>query len=79
MNNYYFTFGCDPIFPFEGGWAKVKANTKEEAIEKFDSHYPRINKNIINCAFIYTEEQFKRTRMYEKQDNGGRSCHKIID
>lgn len=62
--NYYFTFGSDPRFPFKRGeYVLVKANDGNEACQKFKSKYPnRPGSPFINCAGIYTEEEFNKFR-----------------
>lgn len=77
MKNFYFTFGTSPSFPYQNGWVVVQAPTKLAAINVFCSYYPR-RADCINCSFVYTEEEFKRTGMYDKNDNLGAGCHEVI-
>ena len=76
MNKYYFTFGTDENFPYQGGWVEVYAETLKEAIQKFKNKFPNRCENIINCASYYTEKQFKKSGMLE--GNLGKKCHKTI-
>lgn len=77
---YYFTFGTDPEFPYQGGWVEVQATSRDEAVEKFNKFYPPRypDRAFVNCAFIYPEEAFKETRMYELANNLGYACHDRI-
>lgn len=71
MNNYYFTFGSDVIFPYYKGYLIVKANTIEEACEKFQYKYSNVN-DCLCCAFYYTQEEWDTI-----DDDMGR-CHEVI-
>lgn len=78
MNKFYFTFGPSLTFPFQNGWVEVQAPTKKAAIQVFNAYYPERHEGCVNCAFIYTEEEFKKTIMYQKNENLGGGCHVII-
>ena len=56
---FYFTFGSDPGFPYQNTYLIVYAENLEEAINKFREHFPDRHKDTINCAFYYTEKQWK--------------------
>lgn len=58
LKNYYFTFGTSSQFPYHGGYLIVKAHNYDEVVEKYRAKYPDKNEGIINCAFIYTEEEW---------------------
>ncbi len=58
MNCYYYTFGSSPQFPYQCGWVIVHADSWEEAHEKFRTRFPDRNKDILNCAFFYDEDQW---------------------
>lgn len=76
MQKFYFTFGSSPTFPFENGWITINADCKSDACKYFTELYPNPkDKDIINCAFIYSEDEFKETIMYEN-GNLGAGCHK---
>ena len=60
MNRYFYTFGSDPGFPYHEGWVEVRANTWEEAHEKFRARFPDRHEGILNCAFFYDEGAWKR-------------------
>lgn len=76
-NNYYFTFGSSPSFPYQNGWVMIQAPNKQAAIQIFNAYYPP-KSECVNCAFIYTEEEFKQTIMYKQNENLGAGCHYII-
>ena len=78
MRSYYFTFGNDSSQPFYGGWIIVKAKNMECAEEIFKLYFPCAkNDETVNCAFVYSEWEFKKTKMYSS-DNFGKRCHGII-
>jgi len=70
---FYFTFGNSGKQVFEGGWVRIKALTFGEAVEKFKARYGEraMRDNFVNCASMYTEEEFKQTGMAEKGNLGG--------
>ena len=79
LQNYYYTFGTDEEYPFKGGWVVIQAPTRQAASRIFSSYFPdRDGSTFLNCAFVYNEEQFKKTSMYEDNDNLGAGCHCII-
>lgn len=75
---YYFTYGTDDQFPFKGGWTKVFGENIEQAIDIFNFVHPNQSGSYVNSAGIYTEEQFMKTSMYEKNDNLGHGCWETI-
>ena len=78
MNRFYFTYGTSETMPFRGGWTEVIADTKEQAINIFNIiHKPR-HEGIVNCSFIYTEEEFKTTNMYKENSNFGQGLVEIL-
>ena len=61
MNKYYFTFGTDPMYPFCNGYIIIHAPSGRSAREIFKAYFPnRPGSSAINCAFVYTEEQFMK-------------------
>ena len=60
MNNYYFTFGSDPRYPYGiNDYVQVIAHDIREAVAIFRQHHPdRPGTHLVNCAFYYTEEEF---------------------
>lgn len=73
MNNFYFTFGSDPIFPFYRGYLIVKATNEEEAFEKFRNKYSDTHPGCLCYAFWYTQEKWDEIEV----DMG--TCHEIIE
>lgn len=71
-HDFYFTFGSDLGFPYQYGYLIVKAFDKPDAVRKFKRRYPDRHENCLNCAFIYTQEQWEEL----SSDMG--ICHKII-
>ena len=80
MQAYYFTYGSDTEAgaPFAGGWTKVIAETEALACGAFQAaHANKLGSDFLNCAGIYTEGSFKKTRMYT-EGNFGAYCHETI-
>ena len=77
MQNYYFTYGSEGN-PFKGGWTRVRADSLYTAVTAFQIYHPDRVPYILNCAHVYTEEEFKRTTMF-RNGNLGEYCHEIID
>jgi len=78
--NFYFTYGDAPgVFPFEGGWSRIVANTLEDAIKKHVSKYGYTEDNFLRCAGIYTEERFRETVMYTIGSNRDMGEHEVIE
>lgn len=77
--NYYFSFGTNECFPYQGGYVLVKAHSKQEAVEKYRKKYPDVEEGIINCAFIYN--QFRWDEAHEKMPEyiqRKEICHEVI-
>ena len=77
MAKFYFTYGSSRQYDFQGGWTEVEASDIEAACAAFRAHHPDKNRGILNCGMVYTEEQFKATRMYT-EGNLGAYCHEKI-
>lgn len=78
MKRFYFTYGTDARFPFFRGWTEVVAPDKEAACAVFQCYHPnRPDSAALNCAWIYTEEEFRKTCMY-RGDYPGEFCHEVI-
>ena len=77
LSNFYFTYGTDEYYPFYGGWTKIAAPSKNIALDYFVAIHPN-NGNCLNCACYYTEDEFKRTSMYENGNLGAREHEYII-
>lgn len=75
LNKFYFTFGSDEKFPFQGGWVEVHAKDLRWAIEIFRRKYPdRDDYGCLNCADYYSEEDFDML----ETGNRGAFCHEVL-
>ncbi len=61
QKKFYFTFGSDPGFPYQNTYIIVIADTERAAVEKFRAKFPDRHKDTVNCAFWYSEEQWRRS------------------
>ena len=57
----FFCYGTNPKFPFRNGWTEVEAPDKGTAIEVFRLLHPDRTPGIVNCSFIYSEEEFEES------------------
>lgn len=79
FSKFYFTYGTSEYMDFQGGWTEVIAKDENSAVNIFKAYHPNPNDEfLINCASVYTEEQFKRTNMYKINDNLGAACQETI-
>ncbi len=76
MARFYFTYGTEGQ-PFVGGWTEVEAPNAHAAAVAFSIFHPNKIGDLLNCASVYDEEQFKRTKMYQ-HGNFGHRCHETI-
>lgn len=66
MQKFYFTYGSNEAFPFQGGWTEVEASDMNTACKVFQAFHPNRPGSIcLNCADIYSEEEFAATKMLE--------------
>lgn len=77
MEKFYFTYGLEG-YPFQGGWTTVIADNEETAIGIYRVYHPDRTPGILNCASIYSEEQFKKTNMYKNRNNYGKGLCEVI-
>lgn len=77
MSKFYFTYGTSRQFPYQGGWTEVEAANERAACAAFRVYHPDVNEGCLNCGGVYTEEVFKKTRMYTEGNFGAR-CHERI-
>ncbi len=75
--NFYFTYGCEG-HPFIGGWTQVVADNRDNAVALFNMVHPQ-KSGFVDCAGIYTEEQFFQTKMYKQGSNLGYGVHEVIE
>lgn len=80
MKTTYFTYGTDEKYPYHGGWTRVVTDENVNPVEIFKQYHPnRVGSPFVNCAVIYSEEEFKKTEMYKDKDNLGFSEHEVIN
>ena len=79
MATFYFTYGSDERFPYQGGWTEVEAPTLKEACDLFRLVHPRRDPTVPigNYSDVYTEEEFRETGM-PLEGNRGACCHERI-
>lgn len=77
MKTFYFTYGLNGQ-PFVGGWTEIVARDFHDACQTFKRLHPCKHGNLLNCASVYTEEEFKQTEMYVRGNNLGAKCHERI-
>lgn len=75
---FYFTYAANNN-PFYGGWTKVYAPNLRIACEVFSLYHPAKHENLLNCADVYSENEFKATDMYKNNQNLGFGCHEVIN
>ena len=74
MAKYYFTYGSDAdTQPYRGGWTEVDAEDEIQARNIFGLIH-RTKDGYLACSGVYSEEEFKRTRMGQRGENFGRGC-----
>lgn len=74
---FYFTYGTGGDQPFYGGWSEVVAEDQGKAIKAYTAYHPMKN-GLLNCCTVYSEEDFKRTRMFQNGNNFGFGCQEVI-
>lgn len=77
MPKFYFTYGSEG-HDFFGGWTEIEAPSYSMATEIFRAVHPNEENSWLKCSSVYTEEEFKRTRMAGPEGNFGRFCHERI-
>ena len=77
MQKFYFTYSLQGQ-PFKGGWTIVRASSAEVSIKAFEIFHPVGNGKIFNFAAMYTEDQFKQTKM-RHNGNFGAYTQEFID
>lgn len=80
METFYFTYGTDKNFPFQGGWTEVHAAARNQAVALFRREHPDRTPGLVNCSSIYTEKQFqdKVLPLYKDGDAFWSVCHECI-
>lgn len=59
LKNFYFTFGSDPLYPYQNTYLIVKAKDKHEAIRKFRAKYKDRKENVYNACDCYPPESWE--------------------
>lgn len=78
MEKFYFTYGTDLKYPFQGGWSLIYAPDLRSAQQIFKAIHPnREGSDCLNCADFYTAEQFVQTDAFYEGNLGAR-CHEVI-
>ncbi|MDL2327503.1 hypothetical protein LJC64_02430 [Ruminococcaceae bacterium OttesenSCG-928-A11] len=77
MQKYYYTFGSDERFPYQGGWVEVMATSFAEAHAKFRARFPDRHQNCLNCSDYYDQGRMEATEMLTT-GNRGAFCHEVI-
>lgn len=71
---YYFTYGSDPAYPFQGGWTLIYAPNLRAAQQIFKAYHPnRPGSDALNCADYYSASLFEQ---FDPAMKG--HCHEII-
>ncbi len=78
LQSFYYVYGSWEGYPFKGGWSVVRAEDREKADALFRKHHPDRNPGTLNCAFVYTWDEFMQTGMSLK-GNIGVGCREIIE
>lgn len=80
METFYFTYGTDKNFPFQGGWTEVHAADRNQAVALFRREHPDKTPGLVNCSSIYTEKQFQDKVLPLYKDGGAfwSVCHECI-
>lgn len=80
METFYFTYGTDKNFPFQGGWTEIHAADRNQAVALFRREHPDRTPGLVNCSSIYTEKQFqdKVLPLYKDGDAFWSVCHECI-
>ena len=80
MAKFYFTYGSDPRFPFQDGWTEVEAPSFVLACAAFRNFHPDRDPEVLclNCADVYTEEDFQNNTLMYFQTNYKDRCHERI-
>ena len=73
---FYFTYGLTG-HPFSGGWTQIKAPDINSACALFRAIHPNKTDGVLNCASVYTHDEFQRMVM-NRDGNYGFRCRENI-
>lgn len=71
-----YTYGFDSCYPFSCGWTEVWAISESEANAKFREIHPDVHEGMLNCAFVYSDEEFPKTML--KKGNLGAKTREVL-
>lgn len=77
MQKFYFTYATD-CHPFCGGWTEITAPDMDTACKLFRVMHPDKTEGLLNCAAVYTEEEFSKTEMSRAGHNFNAACYERI-
>ena len=78
LQSFYYVYGSWERYPFKGGWSVVRAENRAKADSLFRRRHPDRTPGTLNCAFVYTWDEFMQTGMSIK-GNFGVGCREIIE
>lgn len=67
MANFYFSFGSDEAYPYPNRYLVVQAPLYHDAVCAFLQKYPGRTENTLNCAFVYTQDEWNQLDMDMKK------------
>lgn len=73
MPKFIYTYGLEG-HPFEGGWTEIEAPDIMSANAIFRAFHPDKYEGFLNCCSVYTEEEFKATKMSGPDGNHHKHC-----
>ena len=78
MQKFYFTYGTDLAYPFQGGWTEIEAPDRPSACKIFQMFHPNRDgcMGLLNCADIYSEDDFMNSKLID--GNQDAYCHERI-
>lgn len=79
MAKFYFTYGTNPEFPYQGGWTEIEAENSSRAQIAFRYFHPnREGSPYLNCAGMYDDQAFAATIMSGIKNCFGHACREQI-
>lgn len=79
MMKFYFTYGLsDEKQPFQGGWTEITAPDRKIACLIFRALHPDVTDNVLNCADVYSEAEFKSSKALCNNGNYDKYAHEKI-
>lgn len=69
VKNFCYTFGSAKQFPYHRGeYVLVRALSFEDAHKTFRTAFPDKTPDTLNCADYYSEEEFRRIKVFEDDE-----------